>query len=86
MTIFKTLTSAAAIAALTAPAFAGGMADQIMEAPVVVEEEMVAPAASSVSPTLVVVGILAALLIAANLESDDEPVRQGREIFPEFEN
>ena len=43
-----------------------------MEAPVVVEETM-EPAGSSLSPTLIVVGILAALLLAAN-SSDDEDI------------
>ena len=71
MRITKTLATAAAIAALSTSAFAGGMADEVMEAPVVVEEEM-APAGPSISPAIIVVGILAALLLAANLGDDEE--------------
>ena len=70
MRITKTLAAAAAIAALSTSAFAGGMADEVMEAPIVVEEEM-APAGSSISPAIIVVGILAALLLAANLGDED---------------
>ena len=71
MRITKVIATATAIAALSTSAFAGGLSDQIMEAPVVVEEEM-APATPSVSPTIIVVGILAALLLASNLDSDDD--------------
>ncbi len=73
MTTLKSLTTAAAIAALTTPAFAGGLSDQIMEAPVAVEEEMMAPAASSLDPSLVVLGILGLLLIGASVGGDDGP-------------
>lgn len=71
MQILKSLTAATAIVALTTPAFAGGLSDQIMEAPVVVEEEM-APAGSSLDPALIVLGILGLLLLGANLGDDDE--------------
>ena len=70
MQILKNLTAATAIVALTTPAFAGGLSDQIMEAPVVVEEEM-APAGSSLDPALIVLGILGLLLLGANLGDDD---------------
>jgi hypothetical protein len=70
MRIVTTLAAAASIAALSTTAFAGGMADEVMEAPVVMEEPMAAPAASSISPTYIVVGVLAALLIAAAVAED----------------
>ena len=72
MRITSTLAASAFMAVLASSAFAGGMADEIMEAPVVVEEEVMAPAASSISPTWVVLGVLAALLIAANLPEDED--------------
>lgn len=65
MRILKNLTVATAIVALTTPAIAGGLSDQIMEAPVVVEEE-VAPAGSSLDPSLIVLGILGLLLLGAS--------------------
>ena len=70
MQILKNLTAAIAIVALTTPAFAGGLSDQIMEAPVVVEEEM-APAGSSLDPALIVLGILGLLLLGASMGDDD---------------
>lgn len=72
MRITSTLAASAVIATLATASFAGGLAEEIMEAPVVVEEPVMAPAASSISPTWVVLGVLAALLIAANLEDDEE--------------
>ncbi|WP_333713848.1 hypothetical protein [Yoonia sp.] len=74
MRIAKTLASAAAIAVAGTAGFAGGMADQIMEAPVVVVEE-VAPAGSSISPAIIVVGILAALVLVASSGDDDDTIR-----------
>ena len=70
MQILKNLTAATAIVALTTPAFAGGLSDQIMEAPVVVEEEM-ATAGSSLDPALIVLGILGLLLLGASMGDDD---------------
>ncbi|MEL7180543.1 MAG: hypothetical protein AAFN63_11995 [Pseudomonadota bacterium] len=67
----KTIAIAAAIALSTTAAFAGGLADEIVEAPVV-QEEVAPVAGSSVSPTYIVVGILAALLIAAAVNNDDD--------------
>ena len=61
MRILNRIAATTAIIALTAPAFAGGLSDQIMEAPVVVEEEM-APAGSSIDPSLIVLGILVLVL------------------------
>lgn len=71
MRILTTLIAATAIAGLTTAATAGGLAPEVMEAPVVIAEP--APAGSSINPAFVVVGVLAALLIAASLDdSDDE--------------
>ena len=76
MRIMNTIAAATAIVALTTPAFAGGLSDQIMEAPVVVEEEM-APAGSSVDPSLIVLGILGLLLLGAmSSDEDDGRVRE----------
>jgi hypothetical protein len=71
MRITKTVAAAAALALAGTAGFAGGLAEEIMEAPVVVEEEM-APAGSSISPAIIVVGILVALLLAANSGDDGE--------------
>lgn len=67
----KTLTIAAAIAALSTSAFAGGLSPEVVEAPVVAAEAPPEPG-SSINPTLVVVGVLAALLIASAVAEDDE--------------
>ena len=70
MNTIKTLTIGALLAS-TSIAQAGGLADEIVEAPVVVAEEP-APAGSSISPTYIVLGVLAALLIAAAVAEDDD--------------
>ncbi|MEL6685305.1 MAG: hypothetical protein AAFN63_16715 [Pseudomonadota bacterium] len=71
MRFTTTLAAATAIAVSTVAANAGGLADEIVEAPVVAAEP--APAAtSSVSPTYIVLGVLAALLIAAAVNADDD--------------
>ncbi|SFR33918.1 hypothetical protein SAMN04488005_0571 [Yoonia tamlensis] len=70
MRFITTLAAAAAIALTSTTAFAGGVAPAVMEAPVV--EVMEAPATSSVSPAFIVLGVLAALLIASQLEDDDD--------------
>jgi hypothetical protein len=62
--------TAAAVVALSTTAFAGGLSPEVMEAPVVAVEP--APAGSSINPAFIVVGVLAALLIASSLEDDDE--------------
>lgn len=58
----KTAIFAAAIAVSATTAFAGGMADPIEP---VMMDDAPAPAASSISPTYIVLGVLAALVIAA---------------------
>ena len=69
MRLTTTLAAAAALAVSGVAASAGGLADEIMETPVVVAEP--APATSSISPTYVVLGVLAALLIAAAAAEDN---------------
>ena len=77
MSIWKPALVATSIVALASAGHAGGMANEIMEAPVVIEEQVAAPAASSISPTWIVLGVLAALLIAANLPEDEEEEDDG---------
>jgi hypothetical protein len=69
MRITTTVAAAASIAVLSTSAFAGGMAPEVMEPPVVVEP--MAEPTSSVSPTYIVLGVLAALLIAAAVSESD---------------
>jgi hypothetical protein len=71
MRILSTITAAAAIAALSTTATAGGLSPEVMEAPVAVAPAA-APAGSSINPAFVVVGVLAALLIAANSSSSSD--------------
>ena len=71
MRITTTLAAAASIAALSTSAIAGGLSEEVMEAPIVMEEPMAEPATSSISPTYVVLGVLAALLIAAAVAESD---------------
>ncbi|PJI84556.1 hypothetical protein BC777_3617 [Yoonia maricola] len=71
MRFTTTLAAAAAIAVSGVAANAGGLAQEVTEAPVVVAEPAPAPATSSVSPTYVVLGVLAALLIAAAVNEAD---------------
>ena len=70
MRFTTTLAAATAIALTSTTAFAGGVAPAVMEAPVV--EVMPAPATSSVKPAYIVLGVLAALLIASQMGDDDE--------------
>ena len=70
MKTMKTFIVAATISALSTASIAGGLSDQIMEAPVAAEEEM-APAGSSLDPTLIVLGILGLLLLGANAGDDN---------------
>jgi hypothetical protein len=67
MRLTTTLAASAVIAVSAVAANAGSLAPATMEAPVVVMEEP-APAGSSINPAFVVVGVLAALLIAASAE------------------
>ena len=71
MRFTTTLAATAAIALTSTTAFAGGVAPAVMEAPVV--EVMEAPAPSSVKPAYIVLGVLAALLIASQLGDEEEP-------------
>ncbi|MEL6681999.1 MAG: hypothetical protein AAFQ09_05070 [Pseudomonadota bacterium] len=67
-----TLLSTAALCAAPVLVTAGGLSDEIMEAPVVAVEPEAAPAGTSISPTFVILGVLAALLIAAALSEEDD--------------
>ncbi len=69
MRLTTTLAAAAAIAVSGVAANAGGMSPEVMEAPVVIVEEP-APAGSSINSTYVIIGVLAALLIAAAVNAD----------------
>jgi len=82
MRITKVIATATAIAALSTSAFAGGLSDQIMEAPVVVEEEM-APAGTSVSPALIVVGILGLLILAGSADDGETQPAPMNGVYPE---
>lgn len=66
MRITTTLAAAATLAVVSTSAFAGGVAPVVIE-PV---EVMEAPKTSSVSPTYIVFGVVAALLIAAAASED----------------
>ena len=68
MRITTTLATAASIAVLSTSAFAGGMSEEVMEAPVVMEEAAPAPAGSSTA-TIIVLGVLAAALLYAASEN-----------------
>jgi len=70
MRLTTTLAAAAALAVTGFAANAGGLAPEVMEAPVVVVDEP-APAGSSINSTYVIVGVLAALLIAAAVNEAD---------------
>ena len=78
MRITTTLAAAAALAVSGVAATAGGMADEVLETPVVVAGPAPAPAASSISPTYIVLGVLAALLSASAVDAndDDEPTTE----------
>jgi hypothetical protein len=71
MRLTTTLAVAAALAVSGVAATAGGMDAPVMAPPPVMVEPAPAPATSSVSPTYVVLGVLAALLIAAAVAEDD---------------
>jgi hypothetical protein len=71
MRIMKTVTTAVSIIALGTASMAGGLSDEIMEAPVEVVDEM-APATSSVKPIYIILGVLAAVAIGAALAEDDD--------------
>ncbi len=71
MRLTTTFAAAAALAVSGFAANAGSVAEPILEPPVVVEpvEE---PAGSSINSTYVIVGVLAALLIAAAVNASDD--------------
>jgi hypothetical protein len=69
MRLTTTLAAAAALAVSAVSANAGGMSEPVMDAPVVMVEEP-APAGSSISSTYIVIGIVAALVIAAVASED----------------
>lgn len=71
MRFTTTLAAAAALAVSGVAATAGGMNNEVMEAPVVMVEPAPAAPTSSVSPTYIVLGVLAALLIAAAVAEDN---------------
>jgi hypothetical protein len=68
MRITTTLAATAALSLASTSAYAGGVSPEIIE-PV---EVMEAPATSSIKPAFIVLGVLAALLIASQLGDDDE--------------
>lgn len=65
MRLTTTLAAAAALTITGFAANAGGLEPAPLEAPVVIVEEEAAPAGSSINSTYLIVGVLAALLIAA---------------------
>jgi hypothetical protein len=69
MPFVKPLAAAVATVAMTSTAFAGGLSPEIMDPPVAVADQP-APRGTSINPAFVVVGVLAALLIASSLSSD----------------
>jgi len=69
----------AAVALLATPVTAGGLSDQIVEAPVPMQEPVAA--GPSISPAIIVVGILGALLIASSVGEDDDESREEQEIL-----
>ncbi|MDO6591993.1 hypothetical protein DS901_00210 [Loktanella sp. D2R18] len=69
MRLTTTFAATAALAVSAVSANAGGMSEPVMDAPVVMVEEP-APAGSSISSTYIVVGVIAALLIAAAASED----------------
>ncbi|MGJ8586657.1 MAG: hypothetical protein ACSHXW_00755 [Yoonia sp.] len=74
--MLKNITALAAATALCAStAFAGGLSPEIIEA----APAEPAPAAASVNPTYIVLGVVALLLIAAAIDDDDSE----EEIIPD---
>ena len=79
MRFTTTLAVATALAVSGFATNAGGLSDEILEAPVVAVEPAPEPAGSSINSTYVIVGVLAALLIAAAVaasDDDDDPIAQ----------
>lgn len=65
------LIAAAVLTFSAATANAGGLSPEIMETPPPMDDQM-APAGSSINSTYVILGILAALLIAAAINANDD--------------
>ena len=76
MRIFRSFVATTAIIALASTSFASGLANEIMEAPVAMEDEMIAAAGPSVEPTLIVLGILGFLLLGASSSDGNEPLQK----------
>ena len=76
--ITKSAALAAAIAVSASSAFAGGLSPEIVETPVM-EEVMVAPAGPSIDRTYIVIGVIAALLIATAVGDDEEEEEEEEE-------
>jgi len=74
----KTTSLAAAVAISASSVFAGGLSPEIVET-AVMEEVMVAPAGPSIDPTYIVIGLIAALLIATSINDDDEEEEEEEE-------
>ena len=72
MRFVTTLAATAAFTIAGIAAQAGGLEPVVVEPQPVVVEEAPAPAGSSISPTYIVVGVLAALLIAAAVSAEDD--------------
>ena len=71
MRIITTLAASAALAVTGFAASAGGLAPEVMEAPVVVVDTPMAPA-GSINSGYVVLGLLAALVAASASDDDDD--------------
>lgn len=75
-------TIALALAFSATSALAGGLSPEIVEADVM-EKDAMAAAAPSINPTYIVVGVLAALLIASAVASDSDEAEE--EVVPDPE-
>lgn len=71
MRLTTTLAAAAALAVSGFAANAGGLSEEVLEAPVVAVEPA-EPAGSSINSTYVIVGVLAAVLIAAAVNASED--------------
>lgn len=72
MRLTTTFAAAAALAVSGFAAHAGSVDEPVLEPPVVVEPIVEEPAGSSINSTYVIVGVLAALLIAAAVNAEDD--------------
>lgn len=67
--------AAAALAVSSVSASAGGIAPEVIETPAVIVDAP-SPAGSSADPAFIILGILAALLIASAASDNDGPTMQ----------